>query len=112
MLSRGDKSYSIEPKQALADVGITTGVLTTELLRVVPALVGELLPDQLYSGDDADELSAPDELSGEESNEEMEALLVAAALVLRLGWGESARPRADAGAGVEAVDEGIEGELE
>jgi len=90
-------------------------VLTTELLRVVPALVGELLPDQLYtgdSGDDADELSAPDELSGEESNEEMDALLVAAALVLRLGCGESARPRADVGAGVEGAEEGIEGGFE
>jgi hypothetical protein len=47
-------------------------------------------------------------LSGAESNEEMEALLVAAVRALRLGCGDSTLPIAELGAGVDAADDGLE----
>lgn len=79
---------------------------------MVPAVVGELLPDQPYVGGEADELSLPDELSDEESNEEMDALFVAAVLALRLRCGDSALPIDELGAGVDAADDGTDDELE
>jgi hypothetical protein len=54
----------------------------------------------------------PDELSGADNNEEMEVLFAAAPLVLRRGCGDSALPIAEVGAGVDAVDDGIEEGLE
>lgn len=108
-----DKSYSTGLKQVPADIERPlVGEWSTELLRVVPAVVGELSPDQLYVGEEADELSWPDELSGEESNEEMEVLLEAVPLVERLWWGDSGRMRAGMGAGVEAVEDVIDEGLE
>ena len=108
------KSYSTGLKQAPwpADIEMLPIEWSTELLRVVPAVVGGLSTDQLYAGEEAEELSWPDELSDEESNEEMEVLLAAEPLVVRRGWGESDLARDVMGAGVEAVDGGIEGGLE
>lgn len=85
-------------------------MLASELALVsVPVLVGELPPDQ-HVGDDA-ELSLPDELSGVESSDEMDArLTVLDRVAMRVG-GVAVRCTS-AGAGVDAVDDGIEHGLE
>lgn len=79
-------------------------MLTTELLRVVIAVTGEPPSDQLNPGEDAGELSCPDELSGEESNEEMDVRFSPLLFLLFPSLGDSALP----GAGVEDVDDGLE----